>query len=240
MTHWDNEAIRCGTDPTWDDHFMVEFEIKAIGQFISETDSVLDMGCGNGYSLELQKGYFKGGIDYSEKMIEQAKKREAYSLWFDTGDIRKIASCDESFDVVYTTRCLINLPTWEDQMQGIKECIRVASKRVIFCEAFYEPFIKLNALRTIAGLPPLVEHDFNRYIKKSRMEELLGKFTCVDFSSVYYLGSRFIRELTSIPDTSYSNEINEIFYDLQHIYPAEGFGIQQIYVYDKAAAIRDI
>ena len=240
MTHWDNEAIRCGDGPTWDDHFMVEFEIRAIGQFIHEEDIVLDMGCGNGYSTELQKGLFKFGIDYSYRMIEEAKKRENPNLSFETGDIRKIDAPDDVFDVVYTTRCLINLPTWEDQMQGIKECIRVARKRVIFCEAFYEPLVKLNALRTIAGLPPLVEHDFNRYIKKSKMEELLGKFTCVDFSSVYYLGSRFIRELTSITDTSYYNEINEVFYNLQHIYPAEGFGIQQLYVYDKAAAIRGI
>jgi hypothetical protein len=57
-----------------------------------------------------------------------------------------------------------------------------------------------------------------------------------DFSSVYYLGSRFLRELISkIEDyPGYSNPINKIFYELEKSYSGGGFGIQMIYVIEKS------
>jgi SAM-dependent methyltransferase len=143
--------------------------------------------------------------------------------------------------VVYTTRTLINLPTWKEQLLGIQECLRVCKPngRVIFSEAFWEPLVLLNSLRALASLPPLVEHDFNRYIKKSALEEYFRtsgiEFESVDFSSVYYLGSRFLRELVTIPENypGYTNPINKIFFDIEREYSGGGFGIQQAYVVSK-------
>jgi len=49
------------------------------------------------------------------------------------------------------------------------------------------------------GLPPLEEPDFNRYIKKHRLDDWLKSlnlaFRAEDFSSLYYLGSRVLREI---------------------------------------------
>jgi ubiquinone/menaquinone biosynthesis C-methylase UbiE len=94
---------------------------------------------------------------------------------FGVGDIRKMQFDDNTFDVVYTTRVLINLPNWDEQIQGIEECIRITKKggTVILSEGFWEPLVLLNSLRALKQLPPLVEHDFNRYIKKSKLETLL-------------------------------------------------------------------
>ena len=73
--------------------------------------------------------------------------------------------------------------------------------QVVLSEAFWEPLQLLNAMRALVQLPPLVEHDFNRYLKKPKLEEFLRslgvRFQCEEFSSVYYLGSRFLRELAT-------------------------------------------
>ena len=148
---------------------------------------------------------------------------------------------DNSFDVVYTTRVLINLPNWEEQVQGIEECIRITKKAgtVILSEGFWEPLTLLNSLRSLKQLPPLVEHDFNRYIKKYKLEQLLKnkelEYVVEDFSSIYYLGSRFLRELVTNPSDypGYSNPINKLFYNIEKEFSGGGFGIQQAYVIKK-------
>ncbi len=60
-------------------------------------------------------------------------------------------------------------------------------------------------------------------------------FECNEFSSVYYLGSRFLRELVTTPSDypGYSNPINEIFYNIEKEFSGGGFGIQQAYIIRK-------
>jgi ubiquinone/menaquinone biosynthesis C-methylase UbiE len=249
--HWEKQAVIYGDahEASWGDYFAIDLEIQTIGQYISEGNEVLDIGCANGYSTFKQlskKVRSITGIDFSEKMIEAAnrKKLEMHlgdDVHFEVGDIRNLRLDDCSFDVVYTTRVLINLPTWEDQIMGIKECLRVCRNKgvVIFSEAFWEPLVLLNSFRVLKQLPPLIEHDFNRYLKKERLEEYLHslniEFVNVDFSSIYYLGSRFLREIVTNPQDypGYSNPINEIFYKIEKEFSGGGFGIQQAYVLKK-------
>lgn len=253
---WDSQASKEGHNASWGDNWCVQLEIDNIAKYIKDGDSVLDVGCANGFALLEQRRRHiiqAAGIDFSEKMIDEARKSRE-NIQFQVADVKNIPHKDETFDVTYTTRCLINLPTWEEQVQGIRECIRVTKTggTIILSEAFYEPLQKLNALRLIAGLPPLVEHDFNRYLKKQYVYRFLKSlhvtrresnmkifeiesFDCTDFSSMYYLGSRFLRELvTNVNEfEGYSNPINEIFYNLEEDYSGGGFGIQQAYIIKK-------
>jgi len=177
-------------------------------------------------------------IEYANERLHEEKLDNCK---FTVGDIRKIDFPDNSFDLVYTTRVVINLQTWEEQVQGILECIRVAKTGgiVVLSEAFWEPLNKLNAIRMIFGLHSLVEHDFNRYIKKNKLENKLNElnltYTNVDFSSIYYLGSRVLRELVTDYQKyeGYSNPINEIFYNIENDYSGGDIGIQQIYIIKK-------
>ena len=99
--------------------------------------------------------------------------------------------------------------------------------------------MSLNALRLVTNLPPLVEHDFYRYIKRTRMEQFLRllrlNFSVQPFSSVYYLGSGFLRELVTNPDDypGYSNPINRQFFELERAYSGSDFGIQQAVIIKK-------
>jgi SAM-dependent methyltransferase len=138
-----------------------------------------------------------------------------------------------------TTRVLINLPTWEDQQKAILESLRVVrpSGTLVISEGFWEPLCLLNSLRLLFRLEPLVEHDFNRYLKKAKLEawlrELNVAFEVEEFSSLYYLGSRVLRELIQKeerPWGDYSNPVNKLFYDIELEYSGGGMGVQQAYV----------
>lgn len=251
LEFWNSQAEKHGNlhEASWGDIHAINLEIQTIGQFISANDDVLDVGCANGFSMihHLDKNVQSlTGVDFSPNMIEQAQnilkeKTVDCKISFEVGDVRKLRFDDDSFDVVYTTRTLINLPTWKEQIQGIEECIRVCRKngKIILSEGFWEPLVLLNAMRALKSLPPLVEHDFNRYLKKSNLENYLKSrninFEVIDFSSVYYLGSRFLRELVTIPEDypGYSNPINKLFYEIEQEYSGGDFGIQQAYVITK-------
>lgn len=246
--YWQSQALKHGAShaASWGDNWMIELEIDTIARHLKDGDTVLDAGCANGYSAlqQLERHRLKKlvGIDFSARMVAAAQEVKVArelgdQVEFHQGDIRAIGFEDASFDVVYTTRVLINLPTWEEQVTGIMECLRLTRPggKVILSEAFWEPLVLLNAMRALNQMPPLVEHDFNRYLKKQRLEELLRslklEYSVEGFSSVYYLGSRFLRELVTDPSKypGYSNPINEIFYNIEREYSGGGFGIQQAY-----------
>jgi ubiquinone/menaquinone biosynthesis C-methylase UbiE len=248
---WDDQARTHGLShsASWGDNFAINLEIENISKHIKDGDKVLDVGCANGYSTiaqSIRKNIDITGVDFSEPMIEQAKKTINKGINFSVGDIRKLPFDSEEFDVTYTTRVLINLPNWEEQLNGIHECLRVTKTGgiIVLSEAFYEPLVLLNAMRQLVQLKPLVEHDFNRYLKKEKLKTFLDDlvenkgiddFYNVDFSSLYYLGSRFVRELTTEIDKypGYSNPINEIFHRLEQSFSGGGFGIQQAYIIRK-------
>ncbi len=248
---WESQAEQHGTEhlASWGDGHAIQLEIEVIAQEIRPGDRVLDVGCANGYSAvrQLETGLQElVGVDFSQQMIAQTQfidltDQERAKVHFEVGDVRDLRFEDDLFDVVYTTRVLINLPTWEEQGQGIRECLRVARPggKVILLEAFWEPLVRLNAIRLLASLPPLVEHDFNRYLKMERLESYLRglgvDFRNVDFSSVYYLGSRFLRELVTEVDAypGYTNPVNRDFYELERKYSGGSFGVQQAYILTK-------
>lgn len=250
--YWENQAQLHGAShaASWGDSHAISLEIDTIAKHIKDGDSVLDVGCANGYSAlrQMWRNQVKRlvGVDFSPAMIataceEKGNQGFGSSVEFRIGDARALEFKGESFDVVYTTRTLINLPSWDEQKQAIGEALRVCKRggTVILCEAFWEPLCALNALRAVAKLPPLVEHDFNRYLKKSKLESLLRaqslEFFCEEFSGVYYIGSRFLRELATDVNAwpGYTNPINELFRVMEREYSADGFGIQQAYVVSK-------
>ncbi|HQI46676.1 MAG TPA: class I SAM-dependent methyltransferase [Bacteroidales bacterium] len=245
---WDNQAkkFKGSHNASWGDIYAIDLEIKNIANYIKKGSSILDVGCANGYSTfkHLSK-HPKSitGVDSSESMIKYAninkkKLKVDDKVKFYVRDIRDLQFKDESFDLTYTTRVLINLENWEQQIIAINECLRVTKKNgmVIFSEAFWEPLTLLNSMRTLMRLSPLVEQDFNKYLKMEKFNAYLNekkiRYEIIDFSSLYYLGSRFLREIVTPYKKykGYSNPINKLFFDIEQEYSGGGFGIQQAYV----------
>jgi ubiquinone/menaquinone biosynthesis C-methylase UbiE len=250
--YWEKQAqiFNSSHEASWGDNFMIDLEIETIGKHFRDGQNVLDVGCANGYSTFRQAAAHNissiTGVDFAESMITEALRRQSElnldkNIKFAVGDIRDLHFDDNSFDLVYTTRVIINLPNWNEQVKAINECIRVTKRggTVVFSEAFWEPLVLLNSIRTLKQLPSLIEHDFNRYLKKHKLDEYLQQrkitFEVDEFSSVYYLGTRFIRDL--VTDISsypgFTNPVNKIFYEIEKQFSGGGFGIQQAYILTK-------
>jgi len=249
--YWESQGETYKTSHTasWGDQFVIAMEIETISGYIQANDRVLDVGCANGFStfrqLELQPKAHFTGVDYATSMIvyaDQAKAQKRIgddAIRFSVGSILELPVEDDAYDVVYTTRVLINLPTWQQQIRGIEECLRVAKPggTVIFSEGFWEPLCLLNAIRLLLQLPPLVEHDFNRYLKKEQLDAWLRtrklEFTVQEFSSLYYFGTRVLRDVISdhiFQPGDYTDPINKIFYELERRHSAKAIGVQQAYI----------
>ena len=72
--------------------------------------TVLEIGCGNGYTLShlstLFPEYKFTGLDFSEDLLEIARSRNLKNVPFQQGDARNLQFEDESFDVIFTERCI--------------------------------------------------------------------------------------------------------------------------------------
>jgi len=237
---------------SWGDNWMIDLEIDTIGNHIKDGDRVLDIGCANGYATFKQAKSHKlttiTGVDFAANMVQAAQQAKlekglGEDINFMEGDVISLQFPDNSFDVAYTTRVLINLPTWELQMQGIAECVRVVKPNgtIVLSEGFWEPLVLLNAMRALKSLAPLIEHDFNRYLKLSALKKYLNErslsYQIEDFSSIYYLGSRFLRDLVTDPAAypGFSNPINKLFFEIEKQFSGGGFGVQQAVVIKKTA-----
>lgn len=94
-------------------------------------DHVLDVGCGGGMAIKLiariAMGGFVAGVDYSEVMVQQARKRNAAAVRAGRvevryGDISALPFDDESFDKV----CAIeSFYFWPNPIANLKEVHRV-------------------------------------------------------------------------------------------------------------------
>jgi len=110
-------------------------------------ESVLDVGCGEGFTLnklsENKIGKRLEGVDFLETAIELGRKIHP-NLILSQGDIYKLKYQDNSFDLVIATEVLEHL---EDPRKGLGELKRV-SKKYLLLSVPNEPFFMLaNFLR---------------------------------------------------------------------------------------------
>lgn len=104
-----------------------------------EIKSILDVGCGEGFTLnklsEEGIGEKLEGVDFQEKAIEIGKKLHS-KLTLKQGNIYKLEYKNNSFDLVMATEVLEHL---EDPKKGFAELIRV-SKKYLLLSVPNEPF----------------------------------------------------------------------------------------------------
>lgn len=100
-----------------------------VEKYAKEGEKILDLACGSGQWLEFFKKkkiiYF--GIDFSEKLIEIAKKRYPKSNFL-VGNVTKLPFADEFFDKVYAIALFHHLPSKKLRSQVLNEIKRVLKK----------------------------------------------------------------------------------------------------------------
>jgi ubiquinone/menaquinone biosynthesis C-methylase UbiE len=150
--HWESSGHKHVEShwASWGDNWMIDLEIDTIGKHIKDCDRVLDVGYANGYSTFRHAASHElasiTGVDFAVRMVTAAqitKHQKGFgdNINFTESDVRSLQFSNNKFDLVYTTRTLINLPTWPQQMQGIAEYVRVVKPNgsVVLSEGFWEP-----------------------------------------------------------------------------------------------------
>lgn len=240
--YWDNRAEESNGNPsaTTQDIFLRRLEIKTLVDSITKLRingkiKILDIGCGDGYSTmniarKISNSDFVG-IDYSAKMIENARKNLAIyrelenRVTFKTGDVTavdEIVNADE-FDFIITDRCLINLISAEAQYDAIKRIYHVLKPGGFYLaiENFNEGQIELNKARAAVGLNEIKIRWHNNFFNQKeflqQMQDIFSDVQLEEFSSAYYFATRVIYSKycqIKNEEPDYEHEIHRLAVDL--------------------------
>ena len=191
--HWKNWATTFGTDlrATTKTSTAKQVEIFALLKTVEflkaslpKRSKILEIGCGNGYNLlSLYKAFpehFYEGIDFIEEMISSAEKNQqennipSESLKFSVGNVLKLDSQSNDYDLIFTIRCLINLNSSELQLDAIKNISNRIKKggHLLMLENSKNSYDKQNTLRHLVGLEKRTPAEFNHFFED---EALIAK-----------------------------------------------------------------
>jgi SAM-dependent methyltransferase len=136
--------------------------------------SILDVGCGEGFTLErfynekIGRGF--EGIEYDSEAVKTANKLYPH-LDIKQGDIYKLPYKNNSFDLVVATEVLEHL---EDPKKAYRELLRVSNKYVLLSvpnEPFFtwQRIARLQNIRHLGAHPEHIQHwtagDFTKFVK---------------------------------------------------------------------------
>lgn len=217
LEFWNKQALKHKNSQlaTTPDLFAAQLEIKEILKYLSNGDTVLDIGCGNGFKdIEYckQRDIIIKGFDYSEEMIKNAKQYENENLSFEQGDILELNE-NILYDIVITNRCLINLATHEQQIHAIDNIYDVLKPggKYLMMECTKQGLNKINEVRQNLELETIKERWHNKYLDEEKIIEYVKqKFGAIEinnFNSTYFLISRTINALEGC---DYNSNINKI------------------------------
>jgi ubiquinone/menaquinone biosynthesis C-methylase UbiE len=210
--YWNDRAATDKGNATTNDVFMRELERETLITHLRRLgchsgSRMLDAGCGDGgtiFALDEAFSCALTGCDYSTPMIDLARQKLADSpnprIDFVVADVREIGATFDarSFDFISTDRCLINLPSADDQFAAIGALARLLRPGGVYLaiENFVEGNDRLNELRHLFGLPPIEIRWHNRFFREPEFVACAGRhfrtIEKVDFSSSYYLATRVI------------------------------------------------
>lgn len=251
------------TDPyaTSRDHNQRELEIDAIWKALPEDalKTVIDLGCGNGYTLLSLGKKLKSikliGVDFAENLIQGARvlaKDMAPELKsapeYHCGDAIAFtkALADDSVDCLITERFLLNLPDEKVQQSQIREMFRVLRPggRLLMCEGSMDGFRALNTLREGIGLPSIAEtsaenlssrrfddKDIEAFVTNDLGFELIDK---LGFSVFFAVSRALYPKLIAPQNPRFESHINTLARELQDNLPmTPGLGSNVLWVLRK-------
>ncbi len=250
LDYWDQKAKELKELPqaTMRDIQLRLLEIDLILGQLKNSEEVLDVGCGNGFATEIYSEKAKSivGIDFSSEMIHQAnqqlhqKQGNNKNISFRQMDVLNLAFPENSFDVVISERCLINLRSWEDQRQAMLEIKRVLKSggRFLMIEGTNEGLNGLNIIRESYGLHKIERHWHNLLLDDDKLMDFLeNNFKINEIRSLgtYYLISRVVHPLMVLPEEpKFEAKINEVARKIAFDIPSfEDISINKLYVLSK-------
>ncbi|HNM31488.1 MAG TPA: methyltransferase domain-containing protein, partial [Chitinophagales bacterium] len=111
--------------------------------FISDTDTVLEIGCGHGETIGGLKGADKTGIDFSENMIAAANASFP-NVHFRVMDAENI-TLEKKFDVIIFNNIIGYLDNIQDVFYAIKKNCHEHTRIIIsYYNHYWEPILNLG------------------------------------------------------------------------------------------------
>ncbi len=102
-------------------------ELKFLFDYAKPGEKILDLGCGNGrFSQYLEKADYVG-VDFSEEMISEAKKRFPGKSFL-VGNALNLPFEADFFDKAYSILMIHQIPSHEYRLQVLSEIKRVLKK----------------------------------------------------------------------------------------------------------------
>ena len=249
---WDNEASEFGTarEASWKD-LLIYKEINIIKRYLTDGDSLLDVGCANGFcTLKFASKRIPRivGVDYSEEMIKNANKSLAgmpdsvkKRVSFKVSDMLDLERDFEklSFDQILSKRAICNLTSPELQKEAIRNISSILKPggQFLMSEPTASGLCRINTVRKKWELDELSAPWHNLYIDEAGILAFTEKFfkleKRVDFSSSYYFGSRLLYAFLA-KKLRLTPRHNSVFNKLALIMPSFGnFGVQKLFIFRK-------
>ncbi len=191
--------------------------------------SILDVGCGNGYTTRLISEQFPTadieGVDFSGAMLGEAITENCTDMIsYIRGDVLSLSREEGlqpgTYDIVLSTRCLINLANFEEQKLGILEMRKMLKPggRLILVENFQEGLDNLNSIRKGLGLSEIKTRWHNKYLPMAEFKKFLqnGLFSLEyseNIGNFYYLASRVLNAKVAAmagKEPDYNDPINAV------------------------------
>lgn len=171
----------------WDnDHTNDQWWREGLEKFTSlfkPRASILDVGCGSGVKSEIleKKGMKVTGIDFSEKMLEIAKRR-APNADFQLVDLYNLSSFYEKFDGIFAQAVLLHVPK-----KDIKEIVRSLKEKLNPGGYFY---VAVKERRSGEKEEEIVKendygYEYERFFSYFTMEEIKNIFIAAGLKIVY-------------------------------------------------------
>ncbi len=251
---WTEQAVEHGieAEASWTDVRVMEMELRAIVDHLHDGQTVLDVGCANGFStlqFARRKHVSITGVDYIPEMISHANvalKSTADDLAgevsFAVGDATSLQFADNQFDTVVVIRVIINLGDWERQLVGLLECVRVLRPggTLLLSEATVQGWSRLNDLRGEWGMAAIKMPEFNNYLDQDRVADALRPACELveinNFASSYYVGTRVLKPLLgqiTARQSEVPNPLSELNRWLSMMPAAGDYGTQKLFVFRK-------
>lgn len=141
--------------------------------FIHQDEQVLEVGCGTGDTLSRLKGRHRVGIDFSEKMITQARQQHP-ELEFHIMDAEHI-TLNETFDVVVLSNVIGYFDNVLDVLASLKHVCKPSTRIFItYYNNLWEPVLKLGEWLRIKRPSPrqnwLTRHDISNLLYLEEFE----------------------------------------------------------------------
>lgn len=201
--HWEDWAktystnLRATTKTSTIKQLEIAAAIRAIRATTEHPGRILEVGCGNGYNcLSIAKEFGDAhvdGVDLIDDMIGAANQLLAeaggldHRVRFFQGDILELSATPvhDRYDIVFTDRCVINLPNDELQVRAIKALWEYVAPggALIMIENSQQTHRQQNDCRQMVGLDRRTIYEFNHFFDDDiiiPLLESLGELAPID------------------------------------------------------------